>query len=343
MLVDIGTLEYDDELFAFFGLERGKLRLPRIVPSADAAAFGALAAGPLAGVRIAACLGDQSAALVGHRAFAPGAAKSTYGTGCFLLCNTGPRPVASTHGLITTVAYDLGHGPVYALEGSVAAAGSAVKFLQDNLGIIASPAEVGELAQTVPDNGGVVFVTAFSGLFAPYWIDDAKGTICMLLTPLPLFHLFQILTHTHTLSLGHLARATLEATCLQTHAVLAAMAQDSGQAAPSRLAVDGGMSNSDFFVQLQADVLGLPVNRPAMRETTALGAAIAAGLAAGLWRGLDDLERLGQEEPGTVFCPGIAPAERERMVGRWESAVGMCRGWHGEEAEEKDGDAGDGE
>jgi glycerol kinase len=180
MFVDLRTLQYDDELFAFFGLERSRIRMPEIVPSSSATAFGALATGPLAGVPIAGCLGDQSAALVGQLGFSPGQAKNTYGTGCFLLYNVGTEPVISNTGLLATVAYDLGRGqkPVYALEGSIAVAGSGINFLINNLGLIEKPAEVDSLAQSVADNGGVVFVTAFSGLFAPYWIDDAKGTLC---------------------------------------------------------------------------------------------------------------------------------------------------------------------
>ena len=179
MFMDLRTREYSDDLLTFFGLDRARLHLPRIVASSDPAAFGALAAGPLRGVPIAGCLGDQSAALVGQCGFAPGRAKNTYGTGCFLLCNVGDTPVASRSGLLATVAYDFGPGRrAYALEGSIAVAGSGVKFLADNLGFAADAADVSALAATVDDAAGVVFVTAFSGLFAPYWIDDAKGTLC---------------------------------------------------------------------------------------------------------------------------------------------------------------------
>ena len=198
-------------------------------------AFGKVASGPLQGVKITGCLGDQSAALVGQLAFSPGEAKNTYGTGCFLLCNVGERPVYSSHGLLATVGYQFGNKRrAYALEGSIAVAGSAVKFLQKNLNFVEASHHISDLAATVSDNGGCVFVTAFSGLFAPYWIDDARGTI------------FGISSHTQK---GHLARATLEATCLQAKAILDAMEKDSGRKL-TVLAVDGGMSNSDLCMQV---------------------------------------------------------------------------------------------
>ncbi|KAH0544573.1 hypothetical protein FGG08_001345 [Glutinoglossum americanum] len=329
MFLNIHTLKYDDQLLKFFGLEKEKLRLPKVVPSSDATGFGSLTSGILKGVRITGCLGDQSSALVGQCAFSPGRAKNTYGTGCFLLYNTGTEPVISKYGLLTTVAYDFGkgHKPVYALEGSIAAAGSAVKFLQNNLRIIGSDKEVGELAETVEDSGGVVFVTAFSGLFAPYWIDDAKGTI------------FGLTQHTQ---LGHIARATLEATCFQTHAILSAMEKDSGHTL-HELAVDGGMSNSDFFIQIQtqSNILGLPIDRPLMRETTALGTAIAAGFAIGIWSEFEGMKHIGQEGR-TVFRPRIGGAEREKMVKRWERAVGMCKGWMDDQHDDEQEEGGEG-
>jgi glycerol kinase len=237
MFMDLRKGEYSQEVLDFFGLDTTKILLPKIVPSSDAEAFGEFAAGPLAGVKIQGCLGDQSAALVGQCAFEPGQAKNTYGTGCFLLYNTGEEPVISQHGLLTTVAYHFGgdRKPVYALEGSVAVAGSGVRFLMHNLGFIAASEKVGQLAATVDDSGGCVFVTAFSGLFAPYWIDDAKGTI------------FGITQHTQK---GHIARATLEATCFQTKAILDAMTKDSGHKL-AELAVDGGMSASDLCMQVR--------------------------------------------------------------------------------------------
>ena len=238
MFMNLHTLEYDRRMLDFFEIDPKKLKLPEIVPSSDPKAFGSLASGPLQGVSITGCLGDQSAALVGQLAFSPGQAKNTYGTGCFLLYNVGEKPVISTHGLLATVAYQLGKvsKPTYALEGSIAVAGSAVKFLQHNLGIIEASHHIGDLAATVDDNGGCVFVTAFSGLFAPYWIDDAKGTI------------FGLTQHTQK---GHLARATMEATCFQTRAILSAMEKDSGRKL-TKLAVDGGMSNSDLCMQVCA-------------------------------------------------------------------------------------------
>lgn len=234
MFMGLDALDYDDRLLDFFRLDRAKLHLPTIVRSSHPHAYGALASTVLKGAPITACLGDQSAALLGQKGFAPGTAKNTYGTGCFLLYNCGPRPVTSTHGLATTVAYDLGPAArMYALEGSIAVAGSSVKFISDNFGFVESPDRIGALAETVDDNGGVVFVTAFSGLFAPYWVDDARGT------------LFGLTAHTQK---GHVARATLEATCFQTKAILDAMEKDSGHAL-TELAVDGGMCTSDLTMQ----------------------------------------------------------------------------------------------
>ncbi len=238
MFANLYKLEYDDTLLKFFELDRNKIKLPKIVPSSDPDAFGSIAAGALKGIRIAGCLGDQSAALVGQCGFSPGMAKNTYGTGCFLLYNVGEKPVISKHGLLATVAYDFGgkRKPVYALEGSIAVAGSAVKFMQNNLKFIKESAEISDLASTVEDNGGVVFVTGFSGLFAPYWIDDARGTI------------FGITAYTQR---GHIARATLEASCFQTKAILDAMEKDSGHTL-SELAVDGGMTDSDLCMQVRS-------------------------------------------------------------------------------------------
>ncbi|KAG9947318.1 glycerol kinase, partial [Aureobasidium melanogenum] len=312
MFMNLHTCQYDDNLLSFFDLDRNKLRLPKIVPSSCADAYGSLAKGILKGMKIAGCLGDQSSALVGQQGFTPGSAKNTYGTGCFLLYNVGEKPTISTHGLLATVAYDFGRNrkPVYALEGSVAVAGSGVKFLMNNMGFIAHAEKVSELASTVDDNGGLVFVTAFSGLFAPYWIDDAKGTI------------FGITQHTQR---GHIARATLEATCFQTKAILDAMEKDSGHAL-SDLAVDGGMSNSNICMQTQANIIGIPVNRPAMRETTALGAAIAAGFAVDIWKEFSELKAINQKNR-MVFEPEVTPEESEKMFKKWDRAVSMCRGW----------------
>ena len=178
MFMNIHSLQYDESLLDFFRFDLSKIHLPKIVPSSELKAYGALTTGILSGVPITGCLGDQSAALVGQKAFSPGRAKNTYGTGCFLLYHIGDKPVISTHGLLTTVAYDFGDGPQYALEGSIAVGGSSIKFLQNNFGFINSSSEISQLAETVKDSGDVIFVTAFSGMFAPYWIDDARGTIC---------------------------------------------------------------------------------------------------------------------------------------------------------------------
>ncbi|KAJ5105344.1 Glycerol kinase, partial [Penicillium alfredii] len=309
MFVNLESLQYDDTLLEFFGI-RGKIHLPAIVPSSDAKAYGAIASGALAEVPIMGCLGDQSSALVGQKGFSPGMAKNTYGTGCFLLYNVGEKPVFSTHGLLATVAYNFGGKAVYALEGSIAVAGSGVMFLQNNLDFFQEPKEVNDLALSVEDNGGCVFVTAFSGLFAPYWIDDAKGTI------------FGITQYTQK---GHIARATLEATCFQTKAILDAMEKDSGHAL-SELAVDGGMSNSELAMQTQADLISIPVYRPGMRETTALGAAIAAGLAVGLWRNFAELRDINRSG-GAVFEPRITREESASKFREWEKAVRMSKGW----------------
>ncbi|CAI6318385.1 unnamed protein product [Periconia digitata] len=312
MFMDLNTVQYSDKLLSFFGIDRNKVKLPKIVPSSCPDSFGSMAAGILKGIKIAGCLGDQSAALVGQQGFTPGSAKNTYGTGCFLLYNVGEKPVISKHGLLATVAYDFGRSrkPVYALEGSIAVAGSGVKFLMNNLGFITHSHKISELASSVKDNGGCVFVTAFSGLFAPYWIDDAKGTI------------FGITQFTER---GHIARATLEATCFQTKAILDAMELDSGHKL-TELAVDGGMSNSNLCMQTQANIIGIPVDRPAMRETTALGAAIAAGFAVDIWKEFDELKEINQKDR-MVFEPNITKEESETMFKKWGRAVEMCRGW----------------
>ncbi|KAH2020462.1 hypothetical protein KXV45_002881 [Aspergillus fumigatus] len=312
MFMNLETLQYDDRLLNFFGIDKTKIRLPKILPSSDPDGYGYVRFGPLDGIPITSCLGDQSAALVGHCAFTPGTAKNTYGTGCFLLYNVGEKPVISKHGLLATVGFQLGKNrkPVYALEGSVAVAGSGISFLMNNLGFFRDSRKVSDLAATVPDSGGCVFVTAFSGLFAPYWIDDAKGTI------------FGITQHTQR---GHIARATMEAACFQTKAILDAMAKDSGHKL-SELAVDGGMSNSDICMQTQADIIQIPVERPAMHETTALGAAIAAGFAIDVWKEFSELKNMNRANR-TTFTPRISPAQSARMYKQWSKAVEMSRGW----------------
>ncbi|KIW62746.1 glycerol kinase [Phialophora macrospora] len=312
MFMNIHTLKYDESLLDFFRIDTSKIALPKIVHSSDSEAYGSLASTVLKGVPITGCLGDQSAALVGQKGFSPGLAKNTYGTGSFILYNVGETPVISKSGLLTTVAYDFGKGTKanYALEGSIAVAGSSVKFLVDNFHFIDKSSEISQLAETVDDNGGVTFVTAFSGLFAPYWIDDARGTI------------FGITAYTQR---GHIARATLEATCFQTKAILVAMEKDSGHKL-NELAVDGGMCNSDLTMQTQSDLIGIPVRRPAMRETTALGAAIAAGLAVGVWESVDELREVNSEGT-TNFHPKISKEDSAKRFAQWEKAVQMSKGW----------------
>ncbi|CAA9396450.1 MAG: Glycerol kinase, partial [uncultured Chloroflexia bacterium] len=271
MLMNLATLDWDDEILRQMGIPRSLL--PEIRPSSQ---HYATARGILEGVPIAGLLGDQHAAVVGQACFGVGEAKNTYGTGNFMLLNTGTTPVASSHGLLTTVAYQFGSAPaVYALEGSIAVTGSLVQWLRDNLQIIAASDDVEALAQTVEDNGGVYFVPAFSGLFAPYWRSDARGAIVGM---------------TRYTNRGHIARAALEATAFQTREVLDAMEQDSGVQLQA-LKVDGGMVVNSTLMQFQADMIGVDVIRPRVAETTALGAAYAAGLATGFWSNLDDLRQ----------------------------------------------------
>jgi len=305
-LVDLRTLDWDEELLSAFGIPRAVL--PRIVPSS--ATYGEAKIDALRDVPIAGILGDQQAALVGQTCFEPGETKNTYGTGCFMLMNTGTRPVPSTAGLITTVAYQLGDEPVhYALEGSIAIAGALVQWLRDNLGLIAKSSEIEALARTVADNGDVYFVPAFSGLFAPHWKDDARGVIVGL---------------TRYANRGHIARAALEATAYQTRDVLMAMERDSGIAL-KELRVDGGMVANELLMQFQADMLGVPVVRPLITETTALGAAYAAGLAVGYWTGREDLERNWAVE--RRFDPAMSDAERARLDAAWQKALVRSFGW----------------
>ncbi|VVT55687.1 uncharacterized protein SAPINGB_P004692 [Magnusiomyces paraingens] len=317
MLMNIKTLKYDDKLLDFFGLQ--KLVLPEIVSSSET--YGRIGTGYFAGVPIAGCLGDQSAALVGQLGFDAGEAKNTYGTGCFLLYNTGNEPVISKNGLLTTIGYQFKDSPpVYALEGSIAVAGSAIKWLRDNIGLVSTSAEIGDNAAKVPDNAGVVFVTALSGLFAPYWRDDARGTIVGL---------------TQYTTKNHICRAVLEATCFQSKAILEAMAKDSG--APFKaLRVDGGITNSDTAMQIQADLLGIDVIRPAMRETTALGAAIAAGFAVGVWKNKEELKTINQEGK-TIFKGTYTPERRAKEYKLWNRAVERAIGWL-EESDVEDAD-----
>ncbi|KAG5513314.1 hypothetical protein PMAC_001377 [Pneumocystis sp. 'macacae'] len=307
MLLNIKDLKYDDFLITFFGLE--KLQLPEIRSSSEI--YGLISSGPLLGIPLAGCLGDQSASLVGHLAFTPGSAKNTYGTGCFLLYNTGRKPIISENGLLTTVGYVFkGMDPIYALEGSMAVAGSAIKWYRDQMGIIVKASDIDEMAASVEDSAGVVFVTAFSGLFAPYWCHDARGTI------------FGITNYT---TKEHIARSILEAICFQTKAILDAMEKDSGSSL-NILKVDGGITNSNICMQIQSDLIGIDVNRPEMREVTALGAAIAAGFAVGVWGSIKELENIGSGKT-TVFSPKIDDNKRKKMISLWDKAVQKSMGW----------------
>jgi glycerol kinase len=305
-LMDLQTLEWDAELLRTFGIPRQAL--PEIRSSSEV--YGRVAQGPLKGVAVAGILGDQQAALVGQTCFRRGEAKSTYGTGCFLLMNTGERPVESKHGLLTTVAYKLGDQPArYALEGSIAIGGALVQWLRDNLGMIKTSAEIEELAQSVEDNGGVYMVPAFSGLYAPYWKENARGVIVGL---------------TRFANKGHLARAVLEAVAFQTREVVEAMEQDSSIRLDV-LRADGGMVNNNLLMQFQADILERPVVLPATRETTSLGAAYAAGLAVGFFSNTDSLCAHWSAEK--TWKPAMEPARREQMYRQWKKAVTRSFDW----------------
>jgi glycerol kinase len=310
MLMDLETLDWDDELLGFFGIPRSML--PAIAPSSSPLPYGTTRAdGPFGGeVAITGDLGDQQAATVGQVCFAPGEAKNTYGTGNFMLLNTGTELVRSQHGLLSTVCYRFGEdAPVYALEGSIAVTGSAVQWLRDQLGIIPDAAASSDLAGQVEDNGGVYFVPAFSGLFAPYWRSDARGAIVGL---------------SRYNTAAHIARATLEAICFQSRDVADAMAQDSGVALDV-LKVDGGVTDNDLCMQIQADVLGVPVSRPVVAETTALGAAYAAGLAVGFWSSTDELRENWNE--AKRWEPAWDADQREAAYGRWRKAVERTLDW----------------
>ena len=306
LLMNLDTLQWDPELLELFDIPAAML--PAIRSSSEP--YGVVAAGPLQSVPIAGVLGDQQAALVGQTCFDLGDAKNTYGTGCFLLMNTGSRPVHSTAGLLTTVAYRFGDAPAcYALEGSVAVTGALVQWLRDNLGLIAHSAEVETLARTVPDNGGVYVVPAFSGLYAPHWNDRARGTILGL---------------TRFATRGHIARAALEATAFQTWEVLDAMERDSGVRQPV-LRVDGGMTIDALLMQFQADIIDRPVIRAAVTETTALGAAFAAGLAVGVFRDCDDLR--GRRAEGARWQPDMTATRRAELLRMWQKAVTRAKDW----------------
>jgi glycerol kinase len=305
LLMDLATSDWDPGALDVFGIPRRML--PEIHTSSEV--YG-IAQGALSGVPVAGILGDQQAALVGQGCLSTGEAKNTYGTGCFLLLNTGTEPVHSRSGLLTTVAYQLGREkPAYALEGSVAIAGALVQWLRDNLGLIERSADMEALANTVADNGGIYFVPAFSGLFAPYWRDSARGVIVGL---------------TRYVNKGHVARETLEATTFQTLEVVEAMKKDSGIRMTS-LRVDGGMVHNETLMQFQADLLGLPLMRARLSETTALGAAYAAGLAVGFWNGVDDLPITRNAD--RVWHPHMDSARRASLCRQWKRAVTRSFDW----------------
>ncbi len=305
MLMNLATLDWDDEILGIMGIPRSML--PAIRPSSDL--YGQ-AQGVLGGVAVAGDLGDQQAALFGQTCFTPGEAKNTYGTGCFLLLNTGQEPIPSKNGLLTTVGYKIGAQPaVYALEGSVAIAGALVQWLRDNFGLISSAPEIESLAKTENDSGGIYFVPAFSGLYAPYWKDTARGAIVGL---------------TRYVNKGHLARAVLEATAYQTREVLEAMRADSGVDLMA-LKVDGGMVRNELLMQFQADILGKPVVRPIVAETTSLGAAYAAGLAVGFWEKVDDLRyNWGKDKE---WHPAMPAGQAEKLYAGWRKAVTRTFDW----------------
>jgi len=306
LLMNLRTLDWDPEILA--ALDLPAAMLPEIRSSAEV--YGTIKQGPLAGVPLAAALGDQQAALFGQTCFAPGEAKCTYGTGSFLLLNTGTEAVVSRHGLITTVGYRIGEQPaVYALEGAIAVTGSLVQWLRDNLGIIENAAEVEDLARTVPDNGGCYLVPAFSGLFAPHWRSDARGVLVGL---------------TAFVNRGHLARATLEASGWQTREVVDAMNADSGTPLTT-LKVDGGMTANELLMQFLADVLRVSVVRPTVAETTCLGAAYAAGLAVGFWPDTETLR--ANWRPDAQWRPELAPETVQAELGQWRKAVERTLDW----------------
>lgn len=307
LFMDLETLQWDDEILAIFDVP--KSMLPSIRSSSEV--YGtAHTSSLLREVPVAGILGDQQAATFGQAAFDQGEAKNTYGTGNFLIFNTGTEIVHSKNGLLTTLGYKLGDGaPHYALEGSIAVTGALVQWMRDNLGMISSASEIEGLAETVDDNGGAYFVPAFSGLFAPYWRSDARGALVGL---------------TQFVNKGHIARAALEATAFQTQEVIDAVNADSGVPL-TEIKVDGGMIANNLLMQFQADILGVPVVRPVVAETTALGAAYAAGLAVGFWSGLDELRTNWQED--SRWTPQMDEGERSRQLRNWKKAVTKTFGW----------------
>ncbi len=306
MLYNIGDSCWDSFMLGRLGIPEAML--PRVMPSANV--YGHADPGILgAAIPIAGAAGDQQAALFGQMCLEPGEAKNTYGTGCFLLMNTGSELRFPEHGLLATIAWDLGAGPVYATEGSVFVAGAAIQWLRDGLGVIASAEESEALAASVPDTAGVYFVPAFVGLGAPYWDPHARGTIVGI---------------TRGVTKAHLTRAALEAICFQTRDVLEAMAEQAGIGL-GLLRVDGGASRNNLLLQLQADILGASVERPAFTESTALGAAYFAGLAVGVWPNLNELRRLRRVD--RVFEPTSSEEQRRTRYAQWQRAVGLARGW----------------
>lgn len=304
-LMNIHTLDWDEEILADLGILKNIL--PKICSSSEVYGYTQFLWGD---IPVCGDLGDQQAALFGQTCFSPGQAKNTYGTGCFLLMNTGTTPIESHSGLLTTLGYRLGSSPaVYCLEGSVAIAGALVQWMRDNLGLIQKSSEIEELARSVSDNGDVYFVPAFSGLFAPYWRSDARGVIAGL---------------TRFANRGHLARAVLEATAYQTREILEAMEQDSGVKLSS-LKVDGGMVGNELLMQFQSDLLGVPVIRPTVAETTALGAAYAAGLACGYWKSLD--ECADNWASLKEWRPGVDRSLGDELFLKWKKAVNKSFGW----------------
>jgi len=305
MLFNIHTLQWDDELLALFGVPRSIL--PEVRSSSEV--YGEAAAPGLEGVKIAGIAGDQQSALFGQMCRRPGMSKNTYGTGCFLLQNIGSAPTRSTHQLVTTVAWTVGSKTAYALEGSVFIGGAVVQWIRDGLGLVRSAPEIETLAASVADNGGVYLVPAFAGLGAPHWDPFARGTIVGI---------------TRGTTAGHIARAALESIALQVADLLGGMRADSGIAL-TELRVDGGAAANNMLMQIQADLLGVPVVRPAITETTALGAAYLAGLAVGYWKSADDIT--GQWRVDRRFEPAIDTRRAEDLRGRWTEAVGRSKAW----------------
>ena len=310
MLMNLGSLEWNQDIMQIMGIP--PQILPKIVPSSDTNTWGLTREeGPFrATIPVCGALGDQQAALVGQACFDVGEAKNTYGTGCFLLLNTGTTPVPSHHGLLTTLGYQINdQRPVYCLEGSIAITGALVQWLRDNLGLISDASEIEALARTVDDNGGAYFVPAFSGLFAPYWRSDARGVIAGL---------------TRFVNKGHIARAVLEASAYQTRDIVEAMNKDS-DVELNALKVDGGMVGNELLMQFQADILDVPVIRPSITETTALGAAYAAGLAVDFWSGLNDLRQNWTGDK--TWQPAMATEIRKKSCREWEKAVRRTFDW----------------